>query len=438
MRRRSHLNFHIEKCDASDNGAELRETDLNPNCSAASGPSGLNTNDRRHMTIQGRSLSSESVPDIAGPRRIAFCITDLDAGGAEKALLQLVTRLDRKHWEPTVFCLGPEAALAPRLREQGVCVFCYGARSWRNLGVLLWLTRHLHRLRPELLQCFLFHANLVGRMAGRWTGVPVILAGHRVAERGKRWHLWLDRWTRGWVDHHVCVSQGVARHIEQHLGVSPRQITVIPNGVEIPSAPGSQLNLRKDLGFPDDALIVLGVGRLHPQKGFDDLLTIFQQVHAKVPESRLVIVGEGAQRSLLQAQIESLGLQEAARLAGYRTDVPEIMKQSQLLAMTSKWEGMSNSVLEAMIVGLPVIAMEVEGVTELLGEGRGIVVSSGDTGGFADQMELILRNPELRSKLGDMLQDHVYKYFTWIQCARDYEKLFSRLLGESFTYDQSG
>jgi len=403
------------------------------------------------MTNQGSVPPCESFPEVKcesfpevkepSPRRIAFCITDLDAGGAEKALLQLVTRLDRKHWEPTVFCLGPEAILAPRLREQGICVFCYGARSWRNFGVLLWLTRHLRRLRPELLQCFLFHANLVGRMAGRWSGVPVILAGHRVAERGKRWHLWLDRWTRGWVDHHVCVSQGVARHIKQHLGVSPRQITVIPNGVEIPFVSGQQsnlLNLRKDLGFPDDALIVLGVGRLHPQKGFDDLLTIFQQVHANVPESRLVIAGEGAQRGLLQAQIESLGLQEAARLVGYRTDVLEIMKQSQLLAMTSKWEGMANSMLEAMAVGLPVIAMEVEGVAELLGEGRGIVVSSGDTGGFADQVELILRNPELRSKLGHVLQDYANKYLTWSRCTRDYEELFSRLLGESFTYDQPG
>lgn len=380
------------------------------------------------MTNQD-SAGIPDLPDPPAPRRIAFCITDLDPGGAEKALLQLVTRLDRSTWDPTVFCLGPEAALTPRIRAHAIPVKCYGARGRWDLGVFFWLAKQLRDLQPQLLQCFLFHGNLVGRLAGRWAGVPVIVAGHRVAEREHRWHLWLERWTRHQVTHHVCVSQGVAAHVQDQLHVPAADITVIPNGVEAPAPPSDQLDIRCEFGFPPDAPIVLAVGRLHPQKGFMQLLEAFQIVSRLVPESRLLIVGEGAQRAELEKSIKQRGLRNLARLAGYRDDTLDLMRQSTLLVMSSLWEGMPNVVLEAMACGLPVVSMQVEGISELFESDRyGLVVSQGDIIGLAQSIERLLQSPELRLKLAIDAQQIVNKRFTWNQMAENYAVLYGRLI----------
>ncbi|WP_437229507.1 glycosyltransferase [Planctomicrobium sp. SH661] len=361
------------------------------------------------------------------PRRIAFCITDLDAGGAEKALFQLVTGLDRKEWTPTVYCLGPEAELAPLLRERGIRVHCYGARGWRGWGVFGWLTKHLRELQPELLQCFLFHGNLVGRIAGKRAGVPIVLAGHRVAEREKRWHLWLDRWTRGLVDHHVCVSRGVANHVLKHLRVRPEQISVIPNGVAPVPKDASPPDLRAEFGFDRNDRVILAVGRLHPQKGFLFLLKAFSLLHRNVPASRLLIVGDGPQRAELvaAAQREQLPVQ----FAGYRRDVPAIMRQSDVLAMPSQWEGMPNVVLEAMQAGLPVVTTDVEGISDLVGnEQQGLVVTRGDARGFAAALQRILTEAGLASRLAESAQNLVETEFTWQKSTEKYDLLFRRLI----------
>ena len=114
---------------------------------------------------------------------MAFCITDLDPGGAERALVQLVTRLDRSRWQPSVICLAPRGMLADELEQAEVPVTCLGARHSRNVGMVGRLFHQLRESKPALLQTFLFHANIAGRIAGRLARVPKIVSGIRVAER---------------------------------------------------------------------------------------------------------------------------------------------------------------------------------------------------------------------------------------------------------------
>jgi len=368
-------------------------------------------------------------PSPSYPRPIAFCITDLDAGGAEKAMVQLVTRLDQARWKPIVYCLGPEGELAPPLRQQGVVVHCYGATSPLHLGVIGWLTRKLREQAPVLLQCFLFHGNLVGRLAGARAGVPVVIAGHRVAEREKRWHLWLDRWTRQMVTHHVCVSQGVSQYLQRELRVPAEQMTVIPNGVEIVPASVSGLSLREEFRFAEDAPVVLAVGRLVPQKGFLDLLESFRIVLEQVPEARLLIAGEGPQRPQLEEKIGEYGLIGKIVLAGRRLDVPGIMRESTVLAVSSRWEGMPNVILEAMAHQLPVVTTNVEGVSDLIEhQVNGMVVSLGDRKGLGESIIRILAEAPLRRSLAERAYPIVNKEFTWDRAARRYEELFERLI----------
>lgn len=376
-------------------------------------------------------LSDPHASPPAPPCPLALCITELDPGGAENALAQLVTRLDPAEWRPVVYCLGPETELAKWLREQGIPVECYGAASWRDLGAVCWLAKRLRRQRPQLLQSFLFHANIVGRFAGRLAGVPVILSGHRVAERERRLHLWLDRATRRLTDHHVCVSRGVADHVERRLGVDRQRFSVIPNGVErhTPRPDREARALRANWNLPAECVVALAAGRLHPQKGFLTLLEAFSRLVPERPELRLWIAGEGPQRRELERRINSAGLEGRVTLLGRREDLRELMEAADLFVLSSLWEGMPNVVLEAMAAGLPVAATDVEGIAELIENGRtGLVVTPGLPEPLAAAMSELTARPELRGAMGKAAQEHVMKNFTWEGAASAYARLYRDLL----------
>ncbi len=180
------------------------------------------------------------------PVKIAFCITELDPGGAERCLVELATRLDRRQFEPVVYCLGPRPlgnpiSLVERLEAAGVVVHCFGARG---LVAFPWLLRRLRRQlrvdRPQLVQTFLFHANVLGAWAARRAGVPHVVSGIRVAERQSGWHLLVARWADRWVDRHVCVSHSV-RDFSVARGLLPiDKLVVIPNAVDVKRFAGAQ------------------------------------------------------------------------------------------------------------------------------------------------------------------------------------------------------
>jgi hypothetical protein len=117
---------------------------------------------------------------------VALVITELDVGGAEKALVSLATGLDRRRWAPNVIALGPEAPLAAPIRAAGVAVECLGVNPSQPLGAVARLASALRRQGPDLVQSFLFHANVAARLAAPWAGGPWVIGGLRVAERRKR------------------------------------------------------------------------------------------------------------------------------------------------------------------------------------------------------------------------------------------------------------
>ena len=171
------------------------------------------------------------------PRRISFLITELDHGGAERALVRIVTGLDRSLWEPQVISLNNRGPLTEPLKAAGIPVTAIGAgrvRSPRGLWrATIGLTQCLKEQRPEVLQTFLFHANITGRLAAKRAGVPVVVSGIRVAEKRGRWRLTLDRLTDHLVSRHVCVSQSVADFSISESGLPESKVVVIPNGVDV-------------------------------------------------------------------------------------------------------------------------------------------------------------------------------------------------------------
>lgn len=361
-----------------------------------------------------------------GPYRIALCITELDIGGAEQQFVRLATGLDRNLFEPHVFCLASEGPLAEPLRQAGIPVTFLNVRSRWDLGVIRRLAAELRQLRPELIQTFLFHANIAGRLAAWRAGVPHVVSGIRVAER-RRWQLQLDRLTERLVDRHVCVSEAVARHCREIAGLDSRKIVVIPNGIDadrFANAPPSPLPGRHT---GDHSPLILFVGRLEPQKDPELLIEAFRQLSTSYPRARLALAGAGSLKETLHRQTRDLG--DRVLWLGQRDDVPGLMRTATCLALPSRWEGMPNVIMEAMAAGLPVVACAAEGVCELLREGKyGEVVRERSPAALAAALQRVLDDEPAARRKAELSKQFVIKELATSKTVRSYQKLYFDLL----------
>ncbi|MDB5386223.1 MAG: glycosyl transferase group 1 [Planctomycetaceae bacterium] len=368
-------------------------------------------------------------PEIV-PIKIAFCITDLNPGGAERALVQLVTRLDRLKWEPRVYCLAGPGQLVDVLEDAGIPTICLGARRWWHAGVVWKLFWELRKFQPQLIQTFLFHANLVGRIAAWMASVPHRISGIRVAERRRKIYLWLDRWTESLVEKHVCVSQSVAEFSRGSGRLSRQKIIVIPNGVDAELFRAATPLDLCSLGLAGDFDTWLTVGRLDPQKGPYDLFESVRKLSPAHPRLRLLWAGEGPLRESLQAWIDTHQLQDVIRLIGWRDDVPRLLRSVQGFVLASRWEGMPNAVLEALAAGLPVVSTRVEGVEEIVQhETTGWLAPVCDSSEFARIWGQVLDAPALRGCVAAAGQRLVMQNFSWDEMVRRYVALYEQLLG---------
>ncbi|MEN6557266.1 MAG: glycosyltransferase [Thermoguttaceae bacterium] len=368
------------------------------------------------------------------PIPIALCITELDLGGAERCLTELAVRMDRRRFTPTVYCLGPQPTDAqnsclPRLEAAGVPTYCLGGHApWQFPAIVRRLKRLLLSKKPQIAQTFLFHANVVGRIASRRAGVPIVVSGIRVAEHQAAWHLWLDRWTESWADRYVCVSQSVADFSSTRGGIPAEKLVVIPNGVDPDVFPAKTPVDLATLGIAPGRRLATFIGRLEPQKGVDWLLNTAKTWLSQLPDCDLLVVGEGPLRPKLEAICRNLRLTDRVHLVGRRTDVPAILAASQLLVLPSRWEGMPNVVLEAMASSLPVVATQVEGVAELLGPlSDRQLVAQGDSQAWTARIADFLLHPDVAAAVGQENRRRVEQNFTISRIVAAYEDLWQRL-----------
>jgi len=367
--------------------------------------------------------------------KIALCITDLEVGGAERCLVELAERLDRRRFRPIVYCLSRppkpgDDSLLQALKDADVEVKCLNAqRSWQFLGVVRRLQHRLKSQSPHLLQTFLFHANIVGRIAARRAGVEFVSSGIRVAEQRHRWHLWVDRLTDRLVDRHVCVSRSVARFSETRARLPAEKLAVIPNGVDVLRFTKRQPAELVSLGIPAGCPVATYVGRLDRQKGLPWLIETAPEWLRRLPEGRLLLVGKGPLRPKLERLCRLAGVFDRVHFAGYRHDVPEILAASDLLILPSAWEGMPNVVLEAMAAELPVVATRVEGVEELLGSGTDTqTVRYGDSQTLAEKIVRIMKDRETGARLGVENRRRAQQNFQLPSMVNAYEDLWESLV----------
>ncbi len=380
-----------------------------------------------------------SSADSGKPLRIGLCITELNVGGAERCLVELATGLDPARFTPIVYSLStrPEpkaAALVERLERAGVPVHFFNGRGLRDAWrVLRELRRQLRYDHLDLLQTFLFHANVLGPVAARKADVPRVITGLRVAEPGRRWRRTIERRAGGRADRHVAVSEAVARFARDKIGLAADKIVVIPNGVAVvkhqlgEAAPDSAVP-----GLPEGRRFIVFVGRLDRQKGIDALIENAPRLLAELPEHDLLIVGVGSLDAQLRNSAAEMHLNRRIHFLGWRDDVAAILSAVDVFVAPSRWEGMSNAVLEAMAAGRALVAFRVEGIADLFGDRESPqIVPPGDWDGFNASAVKIASNERLRRELGAANYHRAATEFSSGQIIRRYEELFLALSSAS-------
>ncbi|MEW5871401.1 MAG: glycosyltransferase [Chloroflexota bacterium] len=370
----------------------------------------------------------------SAPVHLLYLITDLGLGGAQTLLLNVLERLDRQRFSPSVACLfGGQTPIAAAIRQSGVTVFDLGMTGAWRLDALWRLYRLLRSQQPAILHASLFHANLAGRLVGRLAGTPVIVTWrHNINIGGKQREL-AKRLTRGLDDHVVAVSELVRRAEMQAAGGGAGKVSVIHNGIDAqkyaPSDTARRAQVRQALELPADSFPLGYVGRLHPQKGLDVLLKAFSQARAQAPDMHLLLAGDGELRTALQAQAQSLGIDAATHFLGPRSDIPEILAGLDLFVLASLWEGLPMGLLEAMAAGLPVVATQVGGTPEAVRHNEtGLLVPPNDRAALAQAILQMHGQPDLRRRLGQAARQRAQEVFSIEQTVKKLEALYLRLL----------
>jgi len=359
--------------------------------------------------------------------RIDLVITELDTGGAEKCCADLAIFLSGRGHSVRVIAIGPRAvspkdSVVRQLEANRIEMHFLGGRSWWALpSVLAKLRRLMKTDRPDVVQSFLWHANLVSAWVVPSLGVP-LFGGIRVAEPQATRHAF-DRWAAGRSTKTICVSQGVADWCIHSEGIHAGKLLVIPNGVTI-HVEGQNIDPETHV-VPKTARVLLFVGRLVHQKGIDVLVGRSPTLLRELPDHHLVVIGDGSMRSHLDTLSQNPELIGRVHCLGQRKDVRAWMARAELLLLPTRYEGMPNVILEAMAGGLAVVTTRVEGVGELLGDQREEQsVAKEDWEAFFQLVVRLANSRENRQKLGQANKARAEQEFVLEQQLLQYELLY--------------
>jgi glycosyltransferase involved in cell wall biosynthesis len=342
---------------------------------------------------------------VTQPRRIklTYLITDLKVGGVPLHLHRLATRLPADQFEIRVISLADEGPVGERLRQAGIPVHACGARSATDVRALVRLWRHLRAHPPDVLHAMLFHANTAARLAGPLAGIPArrIISEIQTVEVERRWHLPVDGFTCRLCRFEVGNSPSVIEHLHRQAHIPRSRLRCEWGAVDTTAIASAVPADRAEFGVAPDEKLLLWTGRLDPVKGFEEMLEACRMLKAS-HRFKLLLVGEGAYRPVVERLIKNLELTDRVLAPGQRPDVPRLLKAADLFVFCSRTEGLPNSLLEAMAAGLPVVATNVPGCRDLIQhEQRGLLVESGNPRSIALGIATLLDDVELASRLGE-------------------------------------
>jgi sugar transferase (PEP-CTERM/EpsH1 system associated) len=378
------------------------------------------------------------------PPLIAHVIYSLSTGGLENGLVNIINRMPPGMYRHAIICITKADEFAQRITAENVQIYELNKKEGHDWDFYFRLRKLFKELRPDIVHS----RNLAALETQLLTlGLPGIRRVH--GEHGReigdldgsnRKYLLVRKAMRFLVHEYIAVSQDIASWLVQRVGVSSHRVTQIYNGVDHARfKPGSVKPLAllpERLREHDGILIVGTVGRLSPVKDQQLLLHAMARLRDDREElfnnTRLLLIGDGPLRESLESLATTLSLEAQVWFAGDRQDVPELLQLMDVFVLPSLGEGISNTILEAMASGLPVVATAVGGNLELVeSRQRGALVPSGDAASLAREIGDLLASGDGRKKQGLNAQKWVSEKFDWDKTVKEYLNVYAGVLGTS-------
>jgi len=355
-------------------------------------------------------------------------IDELDIGGTEQQILELVRRLPRDRYTPLVCCFrhGRKAA---EIEALGVRVVHLPKRRTFDPGFLYRLYRLMGLERIDIVHTFLIGGNLWGRLAALAAGVPVLVASERNVD------VWespvkraIGRVLAGCTGSVVANAEAVRNYLITR-GANPARVITIRNGVDLSrfERPIDIAAVRRACGIAPEHFLATVVARLEPQKGHETVIEATDRLRDRYPNFRVLFVGGGSYENHLREIVARRGLTDRVVFAGFRTDAPDLLRATDVSVLTSTREGLSNTLLESLAAGRPVIASRVGGNAEVVAPAVGILVPPGDPTALTDALGRLLADPAAAARMGAQGAEHVRRHFSVNRMVADTVALYGAL-----------
>jgi sugar transferase (PEP-CTERM/EpsH1 system associated) len=370
---------------------------------------------------------------------IAHVMYRFDTGGLENGVVNLINHMPENTYRHAVISLTTITDFKDRIKRKDVEFYALDKKP----GHAIWIYPQLYRLFRQLKPAIVHSRNL----AALEVTVPALFAGVKVRIHGEhgrdvgdldgtnKKYQWIRRVYSPFVKHYLALSKDLAQYLTHTIGISKKRVAQIYNGVDAAKFyPASSRLPISDCPFNEDGLWLIGTaGRMQTVKDQTNLAHAFVEALKIAPELtaklRLVMVGEGPLRKDSSAILQTAGIQHLAWLPGERADVADIMRGLDCFVLPSLGEGISNTILEAMACGLPVIATAVGGNIELVVEGQsGMLVPAATPNALAKAILSLALHPERSRKMGLHGRQLVEKNYSMEAMVGSYQRLYDKTL----------
>jgi len=409
------------------------------------------------MSAKSTQVHHSSIRPGVGVRRsrprILNLLTSFIYGGTERQATELLKRIDLDRFDVRLASLKSEGTLYAQIAERFPSAPVFRLTSFYNANACrqyLRLRDLLIREQIDLVHAHDFYSGMLGVIAGRLAGVPVLASQRHLRLSDRRIHEWGQRFINR-AAHKVLVnSEAIKEQILATSGVPEEKIVVVRNGLitSEDEAAGCNPNghrhstaaeclwapreeICRELGLSGDAKLVGMVGRLEPVKGHRYFIEAAAQVAHEHPSAHFLLVGDGQLQGEIRQQAARLGIADRLHLLGYRKDAARIVSAFDLSVLASLHEGLPNTVLEAMAAGVPVVATAVGGTNELITEGEtGYLAPPADADTLAQRISWALAHEEERTRIAASARQAVRLNYGMSRMVSEVERLYDQLIAE--------
>jgi glycosyltransferase involved in cell wall biosynthesis len=342
--------------------------------------------------------------------RVCFVLPSLNGGGAERAAVQILNALDPNHWDRSMFLFAREG---PYLSEVDPSIAVHDAGSTSRGGRWRALRRHVVEQRPDVVMAFLSYFSVLSAVRAANTRARVVFNQQTPMSAfltdadyhwRRTWHKAafsaVTRFGYGAADLIIATSHGVADDLTRTFGVDPARIRVLANPVDLDRVRLAMLDPVDENLLPrGDGPLIAAAGRLAEAKNYPLLIEAVALVRQRMPV-RLAILGQGELEGVIRQQIERRGLSDAVALLGFHPNPWKFIARADVFALTSRYEGFGNVLIEAMACGVPVVATASPGTRDIIANGiDGVLADAHTPAAVAEALMRVLSDASYLSKL---------------------------------------